>query len=182
MSNYAHKRNIRSTGEDDLDAILEIINATNRVFYKAIVPEEQFRDPFLRLEDLAEEFKRKTFYLYEVDGEPVGVAAFEGRPCGAAVMDRLYVLPDFQGRGIGSALVSYAETLARQRGLSEILIWTDPKAVWAVSFYKRLGYSEIDPGTSYGDPLIDSRVAQHPRELLVLRKRLTGWDTAIDSS
>lgn len=159
MSNYAHKRNIRSAGEDDLDTILEIINATNRVFYKAIVPAGQFRDPYLQLEDLAEEFKRKSFYLYEVGDVPVGVAAFAMRPCGAAVMDRLYVLPDFQGQGIGSTLMARMESLASGQGLSEILIWTDPKAVWAVSFYKHLGYVEIDQRMSYGDPLIDSRIA-----------------------
>lgn len=170
------ERNIRPAREDDLDTILEIINATNRVFYKAIVPTEQFRDPFLRRKEFAEEFTCKAFYLYEVDGEPVGVAAFEGRPCGAAVMDRLYVLPEFQGQGVGSALMARMESLANKQGLSEILIWTDPKAVWAVSFYKHLGYVEIDRGTIYGDPLIDSRVAQHPRELLVLRKQLTGGE------
>jgi GNAT superfamily N-acetyltransferase len=174
MSNCPHKRNLRLADEDDLDTILEIINATNRIFYKAIVPAEQFRDPFFRLEDLVEEFNRRAFYLFEVDGEPVGVAAFEVRPGGAAVMNRLYVLPDFQGQGIGSALVSHVEALARRRGLDEILIWTDPKAAWAVSFYKHLGYAEIDRGTTYGDPLIDSRIAKHPRELLVLHKRLSG--------
>jgi GNAT superfamily N-acetyltransferase len=165
---------IRSAKKEDLNDVIGIINATNRVFYKAIVPKERFRDPFLRLEDFVEEFKRKAFYLFEVDGEPVGVAAFTARACGAAIMDRLYVLPDFQGQGVGSALLSYAETLARQRGLSKILVWTDPKATWAVSFYKRLGYCEVDPKMRFGDPLIDSRIAQHPRELLVLHKRLAG--------
>ena len=166
------ERSIRPAREDDLDTILEIINTTNRFFYKVIVPAEQFRDPFLRLEDLAEELKRKSFYLYEVRDVSVGVAAFEGRPCGAAVMDRLYVLPDFQGQGVGSALMACIESLAREQGLRELLIWTDPKALWAVSFYKHLGYAKIEQGMSYGDPLIDSRIAKHPRELLVLRKRL----------
>ena len=174
MSRDIPKRNIRLAGKDDLNVILDILNRTNRAFYKRIVPKERFRDPFVAFDDLVAEFRRKAFYLYEMDGEPVGIVAFSTRPRGVAVVDRLYVLPDFHRQGIGSALMASMESLASEQGLSEVLIWTDPKAVWAVSFYERLGYSKVDPGTRFGDPFIDSRIAQHPTELLVLHKRLTG--------
>ena len=58
-------------------------------------------------------------------------------------------------------------------GISEILVWTDSKAVWAVSFYKRQGYAEIEPTTRYGDPIVDARIKRHGHDLAVLHKHLT---------
>jgi len=127
-------------------------------------------------EELKEEFKRKDFYVYELEGRIVGVAAFETSatllgPVG--IITRMYVLPQFQRRGIGMALISEIESVARERGVREILIWTDPKAGWAVSFYKKAGYREIDPAACYGVEPIDARIERHKeKELLALRKAL----------
>lgn len=69
-------------------------------------------------------------------------------------------------------MISKIEEAAREQGIRGILIWTDPKAQWAVSFYKWSGFSEIDPAARYGDEAIDDRIKKHGRELLVLRKVL----------
>ncbi len=161
---------IRSATPEDLKVVLDILNITNRAFYRAIVPPEAFREPYLAVDELAGEFKRKDFYLYELEGKPIGVAAFEARDRGVVVVDRVYVLPDYQRRGIGAALLTYIERQAAKRGVREIVLWTDSKAIWAIRFYKRLGYSEIDRAAVYDDATIDERVRQHGRKLLVLRK------------
>lgn len=103
---------------------------------------------------------------------PIGVAAFEARNRGVGVVDRVYVLPDFQRRGIGAALLTYIKRQAVERGVREIVLWTDSKATWAIRFYKRLGYSEIDLAAVYKDAYIDERVKLHGTQLVVLRKRL----------
>lgn len=36
----------------DLEEILGVINTTNRLFYKGIVPPERFKDPFMSYEEL----------------------------------------------------------------------------------------------------------------------------------
>ena len=95
-----------------------------------------------------------------------------GRPGGIGIISRLYVLPNLQRRGIATALLAHVEGTAKRRGLREIAIWTDPEAIWAVSFYKRRGYREIETGSVFGDPHIDTRVRQHPDTLLVLHKPL----------
>lgn len=176
----ALKRNmIRLARAEDLEEILAVINITNRPFYKEIVPPERFKAPFMSYEELKEEFERKDFYLYKLEGRIVGVAAFEVPQAAArphftkvGVVTRMYVLPQFQRRGIGSTLISEIENIAKEQGIHEILIPTDPKAAWAVSFYKRSGYSEIDPTARYGVEAIDERIKKHGRELLVLRKVL----------
>ncbi len=166
---------IRRAAKGDLSEVLAVINTTNRLFYKEIVPPERFKDPFLSDEELCREFERKDFYVVELEGRIVGVAALETSATRlglVGVVTRMYVLPQVQRRGIGRALISRIEGAARERGLGEILIWTDPKAQWAVSFYKKLGYHEIEPAVRYGDEAIDSRLAKHGKELLVLRKGL----------
>lgn len=165
---------IRQAGEEDLKEILAVINTTNRLFYKEIVPPERFKDPFMSPEELEEELRQKDFYIFELGGRMVGVAAFEvsKRAPGVGIITTMYVLPQLQRRGIGTALISEIESMARKRGIREILIWTDPKARWAISFYKKAGYREIDPAARYGDEAIDERIKKHGKGLLVLRKML----------
>lgn len=160
---------------EDLKEILTAINTTNRLFYKAIIPPERFKDPFMSYEELKGEFERKDFYVYKLEGRIVGVAAFEAsKTCSAKVgiVTRMYVLPNFQRRGIGTALIREIEGRARKQGIHEILIWTDPKASWAVSFYKKLGYLEIDPKARYEDEAINDRIKMHRKELFVFQKKL----------
>lgn len=153
--------------------VLEILNITNKAFYEAIVPTDTFREPYLTAEDLAEESQRKAFTVYELKGKIVGVVAFEARCFGIGIVDRVYVLPDFQRRGIGAALLAHVEKCAKAQGICEIVLWTDPKAAWAIAFYRRLGYCEIEAAPIYNDVMIDERVGHHGGELAVLRKRLS---------
>ena len=168
----ASRSAIREAGVEDAPLILDVINATNKAFYEAIVPPDRYREPFLALEDVQAESRRMTFYVYEQSNRIVAAVALEARPKAVGVVSRLYVLPSFQRRGIGRALLAHVEDAAKQGGLREIAVWTDPDATWAVSFYKRHGYSEIQTGTVFGDPHIDARVRRHPDTLLVLHKSL----------
>jgi N-acetylglutamate synthase-like GNAT family acetyltransferase len=169
------RRQLRKATPEDLGEILTVINITNRPFYKGIVPPERFKDPFMSREELKEELEQKDFYICELEGRIVGVAAFEmstTRFGTVGIITRMYVLPQFQRRGIGMALIAEIESVARNQGVKEILIWTDPKATWAISFYKKAGYREINPAARYGDEAIDTRITRHRKELLVLQKAL----------
>ncbi|MDO9415881.1 GNAT family N-acetyltransferase [Pararhizobium sp.] len=65
----------------------------------------------------------------------------------------LWVLPEWQGKGIGSALV--AELLARMRadGLEVATIETDHANAQALALYQRLGFTEIGRGKSFSPSL-----------------------------
>ena len=54
----------------------------------------------------AEKLRQETFLAAEGDGALLGFGALEG-----AYLDLLYVLPDCQGRGVGSALCGFLEHL-----------------------------------------------------------------------
>jgi len=76
---------------------------------------------------------------------PTYVAVFESKVVGFcalqiegtdALLDHLWVLPSFMGRGVGRALFEHAETIARASGAVRLRMVGDPHAE---SFYSRMG-------------------------------------------
>lgn len=57
----------------------------------------------------------------------------------------VYILPEYQRRGIGTTLVVYLEQKAREAGLKRVRLLTVKKASWAVNFYEKLGYTLTEP-------------------------------------
>lgn len=132
---------IEKTHIEDAETILSVINISNREAYREVIPKEHFREPVLSLNKFLEDFERMGFYVYRSEGEIVGIAALaiEGEHTGRIHL--VYILPEHQRRGIGTALVRYLEERAREIGLRRLRLLTVKKAYWAVNFYRRLGYS-----------------------------------------
>jgi GNAT superfamily N-acetyltransferase len=63
-----------------------------------------------------------------------------------ALLDELYVAPELRGRGIGSALLTAAETVVRERGGTLLEINVDGADTGARRFYERHGYTNTEPG------------------------------------
>jgi GNAT superfamily N-acetyltransferase len=82
---------------------------------------------------------------------PVGMALLSLRPSvwydgPVAVLDELYVAPKFRGRGLGSALLAFAESVIGERGVELLEINVDSGDTDARRFYERLGYVNHEPG------------------------------------
>lgn len=131
---------IRKASSMDAERILYVINKSNREAYREIIPKRYFREPVLSMMMLLGDFKRMTFYVYEHRGEVVGVSALCVEDGGTGSMHWVYVLPRHQRKGVGSALVTHMESMAKEIGLSKLWLFTVEKAYWAVEFYKKLGY------------------------------------------
>jgi len=129
---------------NDAEEILSVINTSNREAYKNIIPKEHFREPVLSLEDLLENLERMTFYIYKSEGRIVGVAALQIESEETGRIHWVYILPEHQRRGIGTALVTHLERKGREMGLRRLRLLTIGKAHWAVNFYKKLGYNLAD--------------------------------------
>lgn len=80
------------------------------------------------------------------DGAPVGVVAvargkhFTGVE--HAYIGELAVIAEVEGQGVGAALLSAAETWARERGLRLVALDTSAANTRAREFYGRHGYAE----------------------------------------
>jgi len=128
----------------DAQEILLVINISNREAYKKVIPKEYFREPVLSLTELLRDFERMSFYVYKSEGRIVGVAALEVEGEERGRIHWVYILPEYQRRGIGTALVRYVEQKAKEIGLKRLRLLTVGQADWAVSFYKKLGYALAD--------------------------------------
>lgn len=74
------------------------------------------------------------------DGVPAGTGAVKRYSGTQAEIKRMFVHPDFRGRGIASAIVKNLEDWARALGFVECLLETGVKQVEAVRLYPKLGY------------------------------------------
>lgn len=71
--------------------------------------------------------------------------------------DELYintisVNPKFRGNGIGTQLLHYAETVAKQQGIGKIALNVETGKEKAIRLYERVGYEIVSPWTIIGEP------------------------------
>jgi ribosomal protein S18 acetylase RimI-like enzyme len=57
-------------------------------------------------------------------------------------LDNVAVDPRWQGKGLGRALLDFAETEGRRRGFAEVRLLTHQKMLSNIALYARLGYVE----------------------------------------
>ncbi|MEO7909079.1 MAG: GNAT family N-acetyltransferase [Roseiflexaceae bacterium] len=81
----------------------------------------------------------------DLDGQIGGFACVRVVPCVLyaepyAELTELYIEPQFRRRGVGRALIAYAEQLARTRGAADLLIMTGVDNTAAQALYRAMGY------------------------------------------
>ncbi|MCH4825961.1 MAG: GNAT family N-acetyltransferase [Planococcus sp. (in: firmicutes)] len=67
-------------------------------------------------------------------------------------IDTVSVDSAYQGKGIGSKLLNYAEELVSSNGGGKLSLNVDIDKEGAIRLYKRLGYSVSEPWTIIGEP------------------------------
>jgi ribosomal protein S18 acetylase RimI-like enzyme len=86
--------------------------------------------------------------LARQEGQGVGVVGIKPVAERLAELARLYVCPEFRGRGLGRQLARGAIALAGQLGYAAIRLYTLPAMTAALALYQQLGFREIAP---YGE-------------------------------
>lgn len=83
-----------------------------------------------------------TGLVAEVDGRVAGYAKlFHARAELKFYVHQLYILPAWQGHGLGHRLMTCAEERARELGADRIWLGVMVKNTQAVEWYKRLGFT-----------------------------------------
>jgi N-acetylglutamate synthase-like GNAT family acetyltransferase len=92
------------------------------------------------LAEMEREFEAKTFLKAETEGTVVGSVrvSLAGRTC---LVERLIVDPRYQQRGIGSALLSHAESVFPEAASVEL--FTGTKSARNLALYQRRGYVRV---------------------------------------
>jgi GNAT superfamily N-acetyltransferase len=131
---------IRPCRDDDRATILAIVNAAAEA-YRSVIPADQWRDPYMPLEELDGEIAAGVlFWGYEKDGTLVGVMGLQSRG-DVDLIRHAYVLPGSQRHGVGGALVDHLRRLSTR----PVLVGTWQAAVWAIRFYQRHGFALASP-------------------------------------
>jgi GNAT superfamily N-acetyltransferase len=84
-----------------------------------------------------------SLFVAECEGAVAGFAACgpirEPEPGFDGELHAIYLRTDYQGRGIGRALVETARSCLRQRGFQRMILWVLDGNAGADAFYERLG-------------------------------------------
>jgi ribosomal protein S18 acetylase RimI-like enzyme len=90
----------------------------------------------------------QTWVLEDADGI-AGILVLEETPAGL-LLDNIAVPPDYQGKGVGRALLEFAEAEARRRGFDAIHLYTHALMTENIALYRRIGYAETHRITEKG--------------------------------
>jgi GNAT superfamily N-acetyltransferase len=126
---------IRELSYVDIDCIYDIINSAARA-YRGIIPSDCYHEPYMLKEELQREMNSMTFFGWEEESRLVGVMGFQ--PVKDTTLIRhAYVLPDRQGKGIGTSLLEHMKQMTRT---GHLLVGTWADATRAVEFYQKQGF------------------------------------------
>lgn len=126
---------IKKLSAKEAQVIYEIINQAASA-YRGAIPDDCYHEPYMPKEELRQEMKSMTFLGWAEKGKIVGVMGFQ--PIKDVTLIRhAYVLPDYQGKGIGTRLLNHLKQITRTRHL---LVGTWVDATWAIEFYQKHGF------------------------------------------
>ncbi len=130
--------NIRPAARPDLDRVRDCA----RQAYALYVP-RMGKEPAPMVADFEAQIRAGKLHVVEMEGEVAGFVVFYPRGDHLHV-ENVAVLPSAQGKGIGKALLGFAEDEARRLGLPAVELYTNVKMVENQAFYPALGYVETN--------------------------------------
>jgi len=141
---------IRPWTTQDIPAIQNVLLTTWRSTYGSFIPLEDIDWYFTANYD-ANAFEKLLAasdvdgFVAEESGQIVGFARTlfdEGK--GRFYVSSMYVLPEFQGRGIGHGLLKAAEKCALKRGADRIWLGVMSQNRPALEWYRRIGFTFVE--------------------------------------
>lgn len=144
---------VRSATTADLPAIRSVLVDTWHATYDSIFGAEMvtgITDRWHAVQMLRPQLggESSTFLVAERRGAIVGTLYARAACNGSVSLERLYVLPQAQGSGIGRRL--YDAMRARFPAAKSIRLEVEPRNAPAIAFYRRIGFAEVGAGAACG--------------------------------
>ena len=99
--------------------------------------QHSFYDQFNKIQMI-----RNVIVCY-IDNRPIGCGAFKEYDQNKVEIKRMFVLPDYRGKGIGLDILNELEIWASELNYPECVLETGKKQPEAISLYKKAGYIVI---------------------------------------
>jgi len=132
-------KNILLCGPSDLPTIYEIINES-AMAYKGVIPADRWHEPYMPMGELHSEINKGVrFYGYWIESRLIGVMGVQDVQ-DVTLIRHAYVRTEFRGQGIGRELLA----CLRQLTSRPVLIGTWKAASWAVHFYEKNGFVQVE--------------------------------------
>jgi putative acetyltransferase len=136
---------IREIQEQDNAAVARVIRA---VLIEMEVPKigSAFADPSLDYMYQHYQQEKGTYYVIEIDGEIVaggGFAGLAGAPAEVCELQKMYMLPQTRGLGLGKLLIQRCIDNAKAMGYTQCYLETLPNMQAAQGLYRKMGFEHI---------------------------------------
>lgn len=150
-------RTIRKATISDIHTIRTMANVTFRHTYREILTPQQMEymmDWMYSEESLRRQMETQghQFWVLSVWGEDVGYVSFniedEDEASILFHLQKIYLLPEYQGQGIGAQLLKHAEACMKERAGNKLAHYelNVNRNNRAVTFYKHMGLSKDREG------------------------------------
>lgn len=131
---------IRPVREDEMEAVLEVINDGARA-YQGVIPPDCWHEPYMPREELRQQIDAGVkFWGFVVKYQLMGVMGRQELE-EVTLIRHAYVRTQAQRQGIGAQLLAHL----RQGVKQPILVGTWAAAWWAIQFYQKHGFQLVDP-------------------------------------
>ena len=127
---------IRLAHAADTDAVRALVNEAYGHYVARIG-----KPPAVMFDDYARRIASNQAWAWEEDHSIVGLLVLVEKPA-HLLLDNVAVAPTAQGRGIGRALIAFAEAEGRRRCFEEIQLYTHALMIENIALYARLGFTE----------------------------------------
>ena len=137
---------IREMKQEDIHAVQNVAKIAWHDTYEGIIPREiqdSFLDEAYSDEKMKYRLKNTHLFVAEEEGEVIGFANFSPvRLQNEAELGAIYLLPDQQGKGIGSALLQSG--IKALKGIRKLYIHVEAANEKGKRFYEAKGFAELE--------------------------------------
>jgi N-acetylglutamate synthase-like GNAT family acetyltransferase len=100
-----------------------------------------FMDKFMALFGMTPEHIKNTHtFLFNKDESMIGMYSFFKNEEGRVELEKFFLHPDYVGKGLGRQLWIACCNTAKELGVTEFILWSDPSAE---NFYLKMGCEKV---------------------------------------
>jgi ribosomal protein S18 acetylase RimI-like enzyme len=157
---------IRNMEKEDIKQVQEVAKTSWNATYEGIIPleiQESFLNSAYNDEMVLKRLDVSLLYVAEKDGKIVGFANFSPVKEGGEVeLGAIYLYPEYQGEGIGTALLQ--EGIKNLDGARSVYISVEKENETGTNFYRAKGFRVV----SEFDDNLEGHITKMFRMVLIL--------------